>query len=139
MDYPQIGHSSAARFSGARRAATISAICRACSTALVLLMLGFRSHAVAMPQCSDGIDNDSDGFTDLQDFNCFYSEDDTESATQCADGMDNDGDGFIDLEDFDCSGPEDSTEGITVIGVPTLSVIALMLLAFGVLVTARRS
>ena len=41
--------------------------------------------------CCDGLDNDYDGKTDLQ-----------EEACACSDGVDNDGDGFIDAADFDC-------------------------------------
>ncbi len=41
--------------------------------------------------CCDGIDNDYDGKTDLQ-----------EEACACDDGIDNDGDGYIDAADFDC-------------------------------------
>lgn len=61
--------------------------------------------------CSDGIDNDGNGFTDCDDFACSDNDavtvcapppaEDTDAA--CSDGIDNDGDGFIDCEDFDCS------------------------------------
>jgi hypothetical protein len=78
--------------------------------ALVALMLTLSSHAFAMTQCSDGIDNDGDGFIDLQDFNCVDSDDDSERPTQCSDGIDNDGDGFTDLDDFNCVDGEDETE-----------------------------
>ncbi|MEZ4287502.1 MAG: hypothetical protein R3A47_05030 [Polyangiales bacterium] len=78
--------------------------------------------------CSDGIDNDDDGNTDCDDFDCRYavscggpgnkpgqcvpqaatalrvlkaSGENTVAA--CSDGVDNDGDGYIDCDDFDCS------------------------------------
>jgi hypothetical protein len=41
--------------------------------------------------CCDGLDNDYDGRTDLQ-----------EEACGCSDGRDNDGDGYVDADDFDC-------------------------------------
>ncbi|MGC4091306.1 MAG: phospholipase D-like domain-containing protein [Polyangiaceae bacterium] len=41
--------------------------------------------------CCDGLDNDYDGKTDLQ-----------EEACACADGLDNDQDGYVDAADFDC-------------------------------------
>jgi len=46
--------------------------------------------------CCDGVDNDHDGKTDLQ-----------EEACACSDGIDNDGDGFIDGADFDCQNVND--------------------------------
>ncbi len=50
--------------------------------------------------CSDGIDNDRDGFIDFDggDPGCDNAEDDSEKSTlyECDDGIDNDGDGFID-------------------------------------------
>ena len=41
--------------------------------------------------CCDGLDNDYDGKTDLQEESC-----------ACADGVDNDGDGYVDRSDYDC-------------------------------------
>ncbi len=57
------------------------------------------------PQCSDGMDNDLDGTTDLADANCaasganWYDESQT---SQCHDGDDNDDDGPIDGDDLSC-------------------------------------
>lgn len=48
--------------------------------------------------CGNGIDDDGNGFTDLQDLQC------TETGTECSNGIDDDGDGFIDCLDFDCDG-----------------------------------
>jgi hypothetical protein len=52
--------------------------------------------------CDDGTDNDGDGFTDCEDFDC--QGDPACSEQDCADGVDNDGDGFTDCDDFDCDG-----------------------------------
>ena len=55
--------------------------------------------------CDDGIDNDGDGNTDCDDFDC---DNDPACAGQprhiCDDGIDNDGDGDTDCEDTDCDG-----------------------------------
>ena len=51
--------------------------------------------------CNDGIDNDGDGFTDCDDFDC--DSDPNCNNEICDDGIDNDGDGFTDCEDFDCN------------------------------------
>lgn len=45
--------------------------------------------------CSNGIDDDGDGFTDCEDFDC--------TCEICDNGIDDDGDGFVDGEDSDCS------------------------------------
>ncbi len=50
------------------------------------------------PACSDGVDNDGDGFIDYPaDPGCRYPTSPTESP-QCQDGIDNDGDGGIDFD-----------------------------------------
>jgi len=74
-------------------------------------------------QCSDGIDNDGDGFVDSAgiagaaspDPGCSGPDDDDEHGTaQCDDGLDNDGDGFIDYQrsggDPGCISPTDEDE-----------------------------
>lgn len=77
---------------------------------------GWTSHAIAIanpaPQCSDGIDNDGDGYTDYSnDPGCTSAADTTESPNpQCSDGLDNDSDGLIDLADYGCSNIYDTTE-----------------------------
>ena len=68
-------------------------------------------------QCSDGLDNDGDGFVDMSDPDCSSPQDNTEDVwtpgnTQCSDGLDNDGDGFVDLDDVDCANdPINGQEG----------------------------
>lgn len=63
-------------------------------------------------QCSDGVDNDGDGLTDIEDPGCSDPDDDDESdgTSQCQDGIDNDGDGATDIADFSCSSPQDNDE-----------------------------
>jgi hypothetical protein len=63
-------------------------------------------------QCSDGVDNDGDGLTDIEDPGCSTPDDDDESdgTSQCQDGIDNDGDGATDIADFSCSSPQDNDE-----------------------------
>ncbi|MGH8454698.1 MAG: Ig-like domain-containing protein, partial [Nevskiales bacterium] len=60
--------------------------------------------------CSDGVDNDSDAFTDFpNDAQCSSAADDSESA--CSDGMDNDLDTFVDFpDDAQCSDAADNDE-----------------------------
>lgn len=54
--------------------------------------------------CTDNIDNDGDGFTDCQDFDCNVPEcgDPEDTPERCSDGYDNDGNGFADCLDFTC-------------------------------------
>ena len=65
-------------------------------------------------QCSDGIDNDGDGFTDFpSDPGCSSGSDNDEFnvLAQCSDGIDNDGDGFTDFpSDPGCSSATDNDE-----------------------------
>lgn len=56
----------------------------------------------ASEDCTDGVDNDGDGFLDCADFDC-----NGQTGCQpeiCDDNIDNDGDGFTDCNDLDCSG-----------------------------------
>ncbi len=69
-------------------------------------------------QCNDGIDNDGDGFVDMNDPGCSDINDNDEwnyvplpeAPAQCNDGVDNDGDGFVDMNDPGCSSPLDNNE-----------------------------
>lgn len=67
------------------------------------------------PECSDGADNDADGFTDYPDDPHCVAADDTDETTAptaaCGDGYDNDADGDIDYPaDSGCSALGDPTE-----------------------------
>jgi len=66
-------------------------------------------------QCSNFIDDDLDGFIDLEDPDCSGYYDDLEShpviMPECADGIDNDEDGDIDYPcDFGCESRSDNSE-----------------------------
>ncbi|NNF99955.1 MAG: hypothetical protein HKM93_11300, partial [Desulfobacteraceae bacterium] len=64
-----------------------------------------QSGATTETSCTDGIDNDGDGFTDCLDSDCDgISTCEFGAETSCADGIDNDGDGFTDCLDSDCDG-----------------------------------
>ena len=56
--------------------------------------------------CSDGIDNDANGFVDCEDFACsqglFVTVCDGSDDENCGDGIDNDGDGYVDCADQSC-------------------------------------
>jgi hypothetical protein len=75
------------------------------------------SPAVQQTACSDGIDNDGDGATDLLDSYCVTASGTSEGSPpptkpQCDDGRDNDGDGAIDyLYDEQCTSFSDNSEG----------------------------
>lgn len=64
-------------------------------------------------QCSDGIDNDNDGFTDATDPGCWTDpynsgsynpsgNNELSASTECTDGIDNDQDGTVDSADPGC-------------------------------------
>ncbi len=73
---------------------------------------------VTCPQCSDALDNDSDGAVDFPaDFSCTSATDtdETNAKAQCQDGLDNDGDGKTDAgtaqtNDAGCTGNQDNDE-----------------------------
>ncbi len=53
--------------------------------------------------CSDGVDNDVDGFVDCKDPGCSEQDHCKESSdATCTDGKDNDQDGYIDCKDDSC-------------------------------------
>ncbi|MEC8023444.1 MAG: hypothetical protein VX223_05880 [Myxococcota bacterium] len=75
-------------------------------------------------RCTDGIDNDGNGYTDCDDYSCARGDSGADSegrlprdacqetsmdisvdeaTIRCTDGIDNDLDGFIDCEDWDCN------------------------------------
>ena len=61
--------------------------------------------------CSDGMDNDNDGYVDCEDYSCSRNPDVTvcgprdpeDTDATCSDGIDNDNDGYTDCMDYDCS------------------------------------
>lgn len=57
----------------------------------------FDAVVARLPECRNAVDDDGDGFTDLEDPACGTSMGDHENA-QCQDGLDNDGDGRIDFD-----------------------------------------
>ncbi|UPA22128.1 DUF11 domain-containing protein [Candidatus Peribacteria bacterium] len=75
---------------------------------------------VPAAQCSDTVDNDGDGMTDMADAGCTSPNDNDEwnfiqtssAAPQaaCSDGIDNDGDGQTDMNDPGCTNPDDDNE-----------------------------
>jgi hypothetical protein len=74
--------------------------------------------SVRIARCSDGVDNDGDGWIDAEDPGCYdgsvyHPEYDNESNTgyECSDGIDNDSDGVRDSFDPDCDDAFDTTEG----------------------------
>jgi len=90
-----------------------------CCTLLGVVDLGSCAHTVGcgLPEndaasCSDGLDNDNDGYFDCNDYDCSGSSDaaiaelcdDMESGVgECTDGVDNDGDGRVDCGDDECA------------------------------------
>ena len=63
--------------------------------------------STATEDCTDGIDNDGDGYVDCIDFDCeeFCADFEAEGsadASECSDGEDNDGDGRTDCEQNTC-------------------------------------
>ncbi|HXC50849.1 MAG TPA: lamin tail domain-containing protein [Candidatus Limnocylindrales bacterium] len=65
--------------------------------------------SVEPPHCSNGIDDDGDGFIDLADAGCAGASAETE-VPECNDGIDNDADGTIDMADLQCSSASHATE-----------------------------
>jgi len=59
--------------------------------------------------CSDALDNDGDGPTDLADPGCTWIGDLSE-LPDCSDGIDNDDDGAVDMADSFCTAPGDLRE-----------------------------
>jgi len=91
------------------------------------------------PACSDGLDNDGDGFVDLADPGCAAANGKKEDP-ECNDGVDNDGDGAIDLADTLCPTASNDSEGAhSSCGLgPELAVLLPLLAAAGRLRRRRR-
>ncbi len=62
------------------------------------------------PPCSDGVDNDGDGFIDAGSDPGCRDADWFAEAPACDDGVDNDGDGFIDILDPTCGNAWQASE-----------------------------
>ncbi|MBN1645856.1 hypothetical protein JW868_02335 [Candidatus Woesearchaeota archaeon] len=79
---------------------------------LALVLASFAMGARAKKACSDGVDNDGDGYIDTADPGCANKNDNSEwnPAIECDDGVDNDGDSATDYNDAGCSGPTDTDE-----------------------------
>jgi hypothetical protein len=79
-------------------------------------------------QCNDTLDNDNDGFSDVQDPNCAAGPfTDSEAGTgtsggcgttQCTNCQDDDGDGLTDSADPECTGGLDNDESTYATGIP---------------------
>lgn len=66
-----------------------------------------------IPQCEDGLDNDSDGYTDAEDPACQAGagKESDDPPAACEDGIDNDADGFTDFPaDPNCESATDLDE-----------------------------
>jgi len=66
-----------------------------------------------IPDCANGVDDDGDGLTDLEDPGCLDAGDPSEKTPNlaCDDGADNDGDGLVDFpEDPGCFHPAATLE-----------------------------
>ena len=110
---------------------TITGVCddwiilfMACNDSL-LVQKGIMPEGQTVQECTDGVDNDEDGFIDCDDQDCsIYDECSSETVREegtvegdCADGIDNDNDGFIDCEDMGCLDADVSND--TGIGEPS--------------------
>lgn len=82
---------------------------------------GLTDTEADLTACTNGVDDDGDGYTDCVDFECrglgpcAAGE---STADTCADGLDNDGNGYTDCIDFACRGkgpcgPESTVEACT--------------------------
>ena len=70
-----------------------------------------------LARCTDGADNDDNGFVDCNDFGCTRSRDQAildycaermeNTLERCGDGVDNDDNGYVDCNDFSCSRSDD--------------------------------
>lgn len=74
---------------------------------------------IEVTACTDGVDNDDDGFTDADDEGCAASGGRSETGERvayCADGVDNDRDGLADAEDGGCRADDWDSEANCVQG-----------------------
>ena len=101
---------------GVARQAFVSHVHRSASSAGQMAGWSLRgqnlSSQVSFPPCSDGVDNDGDGFIDGDDPGCVGSRGWSENP-ECGDGVDNDGDTLIDGADPECYSPYDPIEAFS--------------------------
>ena len=69
-----------------------------------------------MTECNDGLDNDGDGWSDLDDPDCDSVYSDSEAGGYntvyaCNNSLDDDGDGLEDADDPQCLSGWDNNEG----------------------------
>jgi len=81
-------------------------------TGSIFLITSFMREGVEIIRnCDDGIDNDGDSWTDLEDPDCLSGTQELWFAlSDCSDGFDNDKDGLIDKQDGDCENALDVSE-----------------------------
>lgn len=87
------------------------ALVTACASAALLGSCANGDSGI--PQCEDGIDNDSDGFTDAADPACQAgaAKESQDPPHACEDGLDNDADGLTDFpDDPNCTDAKDQDE-----------------------------
>lgn len=101
---------------GLQRQAFVSHVHRSASSAGQMAGWSVRggglSSQLTFPPCSDGVDNDGDGFVDGDDPGCVGSSGVTENP-ECGDGIDNDGNGLTDEDDPKCYSAGDPYEWFT--------------------------
>ena len=110
---------------------------------IVVDLFAYRAEILAVvdqPDCSDGLDNDGDGFADFpNDPGCADALDSDEHGPdfECDNGIDDDGDGNIDFPDDDgCQGPTDDSEFVEMVPTGLLGAGVLAFLALGAVVRA---
>jgi hypothetical protein len=60
--------------------------------------------------CDNGIDDDSDSYTDCFDPDCAFDPNCADGENDCDNGIDDDGDGDVDCDDADCSADVDCVD-----------------------------
>lgn len=85
-------------------------------TACIEQPIALKLDISVIEACADGIDNDHDGWIDLNDNGCSGINDADEAggtSSICNDGLDNDGDGYIDSADSLCHSGHDNSESLS--------------------------
>ena len=72
---------------------------------------GFHDTGGGQGECSDGVDNDGDGWLDSDDPDCSTGDAEVAYSTnECNDMIDNDSDGLVDAGDPGCANATDDSE-----------------------------